>query len=1335
MIAGIEAMFGAIPPSLLEIWGRTAYVIGFLLAIWAFGGLTWRPRATPLIGRERQVWDVPAVLSVLTTFVLVIASGYLGSFIVLVPGAQTFESLKDLIVFLCVVLFGYPALITVPFAYGLSDLIEGVPPEFLLEWLPGYFINASFFWIAWKFIGRSPDFRRGRTWAKYAAFVVIFMALEPVLWGHICAGRFTPAISYRNITSALFFTTGITWMLAPFALLAAFPVARTLGLFWAEIPGRDEARPAAMWPIRMVILLPFMLLALALIGVTAYVTLRSAEADAQRLAARLHDEISENLKFRLEDYLEQTPADAVGEAGLTALLRSAPIATHGIALVVDGSGKVIATSADPGNAVAGRAVAELDTRWPRRSGPDGSIQFEFDNITEKPLARTTWLARASAYDDRARGDRGWVVLTVMQEGYYLAGVNTGSRRSAMVFSLAVTLFLLAGAILAAKVTGGLRRTVRATEALAQGDLAVRLPDSRLEEVSTLARAFNDMAARLARSIADLRSEVDTRKRRESELEQSEVRTRTSESRLQLALEAGSLATWDWNIERDKLSWDDAMYRLYGVDRGAFKGTYEAWAASIVAEDRDRARSDVETAVATGGDLSTEFRVQMPDGQIRVIRGVGRTILNPHGHAIRMVGINSDITERRRMEGLMEAESRVLAMIASGGAVEDVLRATVTSIEALLPGTIASILLLDADGVHLRLGAAPNLPEAYSRAIESGEIGPKAGSCGTAAWRRQMVIVDDIERDPLWEDYRALAQTYGLRACWSTPILDPNNAVLGTFALYYRSPRMPARADIELIGRAARLAGLAIERGRASDALRANERRLMEEKRFVDTLMDSLPGVVFLFDTSGRFRQWNKVVEEITGYSARELETLTPLELMDPADVESVAAAISRVPDRGQDEVEARLLTRDRRSIPYYFKITRLATDQGIRTLGIGIDISERRSLEEQFRQAQKMEAVGHLAAGVAHDFNNLLTIISGYSQLLDAESRESSFDREAIAAIRDAGDRAASLTRQLLAFSRKTVLQPKVLDINVEVRDTEKMLRRVIGEDVRLTTAFDLSAGRIQVDPGQLSQALMNLSVNARDAMPRGGTLTLTTRRVRVSEEEAARVSDDLRAGDYAVLSVSDTGTGMPPDVRARIFEPFFTTKGVGKGTGLGLAMVYGFVKQSGGHIDVRSTVGQGTSFDLYFPSAAEQMATHPAEVGDGHGSRGTETVLLVEDDPGVRMLSMRALKAQGYRLLVGVDGDDALRVSAEHAGAIDIVVTDVVMPGLSGRELADALRARHPGLRVLYVSGYTDDAVVRHGLMHDQIAFLPKPYDHVTLARKVREVLDGAPATDVRPS
>jgi hypothetical protein len=310
VITWLQNVVGSIPLPVLEIWGRVSYLIGWGLAICAFGGFTFRLGHQWGFGRERQAWDEKAFVCIPLTFVLIVVSGYVGSFVVLVPGAQTFESLKDLIVLLCVVLFGYPALLIVPFAYGLSDLIEGVPPEFILDWLPGYFMNPACFWLAYQFFGKDPDFRKARTWGGYLVFVLIFLAVEPVLWGFVCSGKFTPEISYRAITPALFFTTMVTWIIGPVAMLGALPLARRVGLFWAEIPGhvreqrlgggsaiweagRGEAAAAAgtaeqSLPIRMFILAPFIALLLVMVGATAFVALWSAEGDAHKLAARLH---------------------------------------------------------------------------------------------------------------------------------------------------------------------------------------------------------------------------------------------------------------------------------------------------------------------------------------------------------------------------------------------------------------------------------------------------------------------------------------------------------------------------------------------------------------------------------------------------------------------------------------------------------------------------------------------------------------------------------------------------------------------------------------------------------------------------------------------------------------------------------------------------------------------------------------------------------------------------------------------------------------------------------------------------------------------------------------
>jgi PAS domain S-box-containing protein len=395
----------------------------------------------------------------------------------------------------------------------------------------------------------------------------------------------------------------------------------------------------------------------------------------------------------------------------------------------------------------------------------------------------------------------------------------------------------------------------------------------------------------------------------------------------------------------------------------------------------------------------------------------------------------------------------------------------------------------------------------------------------------------------------------------------------------------------------------------------------------------------------------------------------------------------------------------------------------VRVWGTQRDVTEQRHLEEQFRQSQKMEAVGQLAGGIAHDFNNLLTAILGNTQLLLRELPPGDSKRGDVEEIRKASERAASLTRQLLAYSRRQMLQPEVLDLNVVVAEMDKMLRRLIGEHIALVAVLAPDLGRVRADPNQIEQVIVNLAVNARDAMPDGGKLTVETANVDLDEAFAQAHLGSV-PGSYALLAVTDTGAGMDATVRAHLFEPFFTTKEVGKGTGLGLATVYGIVKQSGGYISVYSEPGHGSSFKIYLPRIATP-AEAPAGPQKGGPAPGSETVLVVEDEPAVLTLSRRALEAQGYVVLAASDPLAALRVVERHGGTIHLLLTDVVMPGLSGRELADRLTAQRPGIRVLFMSGYPGDAVVQHGTLPSGSAFLQKPFSPDGLARKVRDVLD----------
>lgn len=498
-----------------------------------------------------------------------------------------------------------------------------------------------------------------------------------------------------------------------------------------------------------------------------------------------------------------------------------------------------------------------------------------------------------------------------------------------------------------------------------------------------------------------------------------------------------------------------------------------------------------------------------------------------------------------------------------------------------------------------------------------------------------------------------------------------------------------------------------------------------ESKYRCLVEKSLVGVYIIQE--GRFSYVNPRFAEIFGYSQAEiLSCQSVLDLVAPIDRERVAGHLRQRLEGETQSLRYSFAGARRDGQEIRVEVYGIRADYRGRPAVIGtlLDVSEKSQLEEQLRQSQKMEAVGRLAGGIAHDFNNLLTAILGYSDFVLQGLEDSHPLRQDVEEIQKAGQRAASLTSQLLAFSRKQILDPRVLDLNQVVSDMDKMLRRVIGEDIELVTLFGPELGRVKVDPSQIEQIIMNLAVNSRDAMPHGGKLTIETANIELDAAYSRRHAT-VTPGAYVMLAISDTGSGMDAETQSRIFEPFFTTKGRGQGTGLGLSTVYGIVKQSGGNIWVYSEVGQGTVFKIYFPRVNQDTeVTRPAASVPVEALRGSETILLVEDEAAVRNLVREVLGKNGYTVLEAHHGGEALRLAMQHAGPIHLLLTDVVVPQLSGRQLAERLATFRPETRVLYMSGYTDNAIVHHGVLDAGIAFLQKPFTPETLLRKLRFLL-----------
>jgi two-component system, cell cycle sensor histidine kinase and response regulator CckA len=501
-----------------------------------------------------------------------------------------------------------------------------------------------------------------------------------------------------------------------------------------------------------------------------------------------------------------------------------------------------------------------------------------------------------------------------------------------------------------------------------------------------------------------------------------------------------------------------------------------------------------------------------------------------------------------------------------------------------------------------------------------------------------------------------------------------------------------------------------------------------EARYHD-LFDNGPDMYHVIGPDGKFREANKNHAALIGYTPEEMEGKPLAELVSESSWPRVAEGWDVVLAEGRlPHLEFDLKKKDGTTLPVSASVVKIDEPGGdsFEIRCTWRDLTERKHLEDQLRQAQKMESIGQLAGGLAHDFNNLLTAITGYTQLAILSAPSEHPLCEHLNQVNAAAQRAATLTGQMLAFSRRQIINPRAINLNDLVRDAEKMLRRLISENIEIVTVLSPDLGQVNADPSQIDQVLVNMVVNARDAMPEGGEIVIETANVEVSKEQA-RLVPDLSPGPHVLLAITDNGTGMSKEVQARIFEPFFTTKEPGKGTGLGLSMCFGIVKQNGASITVASQEGRGTSFKIYLPRIPEEAVRQQQEVeGAITLPLGTETILLVEDDALVRSLGARVLTQHGYQVLEASDGTAALEVAKNHPGEIHLLLTDVVMPNIGVKELTSRLKTQRPQTRVLYTSGYTDEAIVHQGVLDEGIEFIEKPFSPATLLNRVRRVLEG---------
>lgn len=782
---------------------------------------------------------------------------------------------------------------------------------------------------------------------------------------------------------------------------------------------------------------------------------------------------------------------------------------------------------------------------------------------------------------------------------------------------------------------------------------------------------------------------DIRKRKRAEQEAHDW-----QKRLELAQKAGlQIGLWDWDPVANTVIWSDETYRQFGYTRETFSGRVEDAVTRIHPEDRSRVEEAIRKVIAGEAEYAQQYRLVWPDGTICWIDAHGVIVRNGSVH---MLGIGVDITDlKKTQQSLQEGEEKYLL---------------------LLNSTADGIYGLDLNGnctfcnpACLRLLGYKDPKDLLGRNMH--DLMHHTRADGTRYPKQECEI------------YTAVREGKGHHS--ADEVLWRANGT--SFPAEYSS--YPMYKAGELVGAVVTFLDIS-ERKRAEQELRRSEEKYRE-------LFENSTYGIYRSKPDGTLLDVNPALVTMLGYNSKEELLARNLNCdiyEDPAARKSILASYG--PSGRMDGTEVNWKRKDGKIFPVRLSAGGIRGEDGAFTHFEVIveNITERRNLEDQFRQAQKMEAVGLLAGGISHDFNNLLSVIMGNAEML-LDDRPSATQKHYADEIKNATQRAAQLTRQLLAFSRKNLLHPTVLDLNTVVRDVGKILERLIGEDVQIVTDLQSSLGSVKADQGQVEQILMNLATNARDAMPKGGEFKVRTADAVLGPKDVA-LYPYVKPGRYVLLSVSDSGMGMTEEVRRRVFDPFFTTKPPGRGTGLGLATIYGIVKQSAGYIWVSSAPGAGATFDIYLPRVDEKPLARTWNLGGRtEYPRGTETVLLLEDEEALRLVTCEFLTASGYSVLQAGRGDVALDISAQYKGSIHLVVSDVVLPDMSGPSIAAQVQTLHPEAQVLYVSGYAE-APVAQQLISKGAIFMQKPISRIDLLRKVDQLLhrDASAANHAQP-